>query len=493
MDERRPAGIPTPLLLVLAVAVALLHTRLYGLTFAEARVIDDARRFLSWLAGNATTADVWFGVERPSPPKILAAIGILAGGATPFAIRALPAALYALAAAAVYEAIRRPRGPVAAYAAVASLLLAPPFFALNALASNESVVTAFSLIALVSAARVNDDRDWISPGLLAGLACGTKISGLVILVALPLWALFERPSRVSLRGVGWYALAALAGVLVTWPLLPLRPHAVVEHIRLFAEMERPHALFFGPTIAPPWYYAPTWLVIGLPPLLLAASAYEFSRGTGPLTRLLRITAALGFAAAIASHAVLREGLRHLLPLAAVVALSAGLGLGRFVETIERRRRARIVVAVFHLSLLYSLVLTHPAESMYINTFAGGLRGAVRAGLPITASGDVLTPRILAGLAGGTYAVIPGPSADRALEFDNLSWREQMSRLATSLAARPVKFTNPNLAERLIVFGASRDDSNRLVSVGRPLLERDGVTHVSEMRNPLFERNPLSGR
>jgi hypothetical protein len=512
MDERRPAGIPTSLLILIALVVSIYHTRLYGLTFAEARVIDDARRFLLWLAGDASTADVWFGAERPSPAKVLAAIGILAGGAAPgleavphspwmaefcgaapFAFRVLPAALYALAAGAVYSVMRRPRGPVAAYAAVAALIFAPPFFALNALASNESVVTAFSLLALASAARVHDDRDWIAPGLLAGLACGTKISGVVILCALPLWALLERPRRQGPRGAGWYAVGAIAGFLVTWPFLPFRPHALLEHVRLFAEFERPHTLFFGPVIAPPWYYAPLWIVIGLPPLLLAAATYEFARGSGPLCRLLRVTTALGLAAAIASHAVLREGLRHLLPLAAVIAVAAGSGLGRFSATVTRVSVRRAAIGAFMASLALPLYRLHPAEAMYVNVFANGAPGAVRAGLPITASGDILTPKILADLAGGTYGIIPGPSCDRALEFDSLSWREHASGLASVLAARPVKFTNANLAERLIVFGASREESHRLVSVGRPIVERSGVTYLAEVKNPLFERNPLSDR
>ena len=476
----RPAVLFIPMLLII-----LGHISRYGMTFDEARFIHDAHQLAGWIRGTADTEEVWFGAEHPSPAKILGALGYLP--VRDFrALRIFTAMLYALAAIAVYGAVRRPRGPAAGVLVLASLILAPPFFAYSAQASNESVVSALTLLLLATASRARAPREWFVAGFIAGLALGTKITALVGIIAVPVWAWRCAPSgNFSRRSFLLFALALFTGFLCAWPALALNPRAVLDHVAHFAALpaaadeaaRRPATLFFGFVDSPPWYYAPLWLAIGLPPLLLLGAAIELWKGAGPLTRLLRIHIATGLLSAIAFHSYLREGIRHLLPVAVVVAVAGGLGAARLAGWRARGYRYLLVIVLVAGSFVFSLIRQHPAESFYVSELAGGPAAAARWKLPITSSGDILSHDMIRELPEGSYAVIPGASCDRPLNFYDPMWRAAMNRHAAKWTSEKVRFTIPQHADYLLVLGAGE-------KIGIPLLERGGITYVSRLRNPV---------
>ncbi len=485
--EGRLRGGPHPgIVFALAAAFALSRIGGFGLTFDEARIVEDARGLGLWMLGLAETGDVWFGAERPSPAKVLALLGMLAHGGLPEGIRLLPAILYAAAVAVVYATLRRPFG-AGALAAAMALVVTPPISGHAAQCSNEIVVTSFLLLALARAAVARTKREWFWVGAWIGLACGTKVTGVVGAVAVAGWAWRGAPPDSGAgRGLRWAVLGGLVAYLVTWPVLPLAPGAVGEHVLRFATLDRPPLVFFGIIPEAPWYYALTWLVLGLPPLIVVAGAWELVRGEGPWTRLMAWFTVSSLVAGVAAAPWLREGTRHLLPLVAVLMVAAGLGAARLAGAFRsggaswRGPAAVLLVAIAGLEPTLRL---HPAEVGYISPVAGGAAGAVRRGLPITSSGDVLNDEVWRSVPAGPVALIPGAATDRPLYFGSVAWRRLAGERATAASGRSVMLVPVDQAERLIVLGPAHDRGSGARSLGRPLLERDGIVYVAWLPHP----------
>lgn len=482
-DGRVSAG-PHPIIVFLVAAFMILpRLDVYGMTFAEARILDDATAFFTWLGDLVSTRELRFGVERLSPVKLLAAAGILLFDRHDplVAIRIFPALLYAAAAALLYAALRRPRGPFAAAAAAGAIVLAPPLFGLSAQASDESILMSLTLIGLLLASSARAPTAWARVGLVAGLAAGAGFSGIVLILAVPLWALLFQRERMARRGLAAYFGALLVGFLLTWPRLVAHPRGLVEQLALFVRLERPPLLHFGLRIdGAPWHYAPVWLLIGVPPLVLlfALRALPSPR---PLARLFATYLVLGLGAAIAAHGVLRDGVRHLLPFVAVLAAASGLGLGRLARA--RPGWRPLLTLLLFLPLLLHNARFHPAESFYLSEAIGGPAGAAGRGLPITSSGDILTDEVLRRLPAGRYAVLPGAASDRPLDFASPRWRIRVGDRASRLTGRSIVITTAELADQFIVLGAAPENAAVFRRAALPLVERGGVMQAALIRNP----------
>jgi len=492
LDERPSAGLMPILIFILSLILVTSHLNAYGLTFDEARMILDAKCFIGWLHGNIPTYSVWFGTERPSPAKILVAFGLILGGDKIFWIRFFPAVLYAIAVTRVYSIVRRPRGKLAAYSVLLSLLVAPPLFAFSAQASNESVATSFILLSLSEILVARTHGNFLLAGLFAGLSIGTKISGAILLFAVPIWLWkgiqSELPFYVRLK---LFMAGTFFGFLLTWPVLVIEPSALWSHITYFAGMMpsaetgeiliRPSTLYFGPCSAPQWHYIFVWFAIGFPPILLLFALYELIFRRGPLSNMLRSILLFAFITGILAHEFLREGMRHLMPVAAVMALLGGLGAGTIAERFPRYKL--IAVTAIGLPFLISLLLFHPAESFYISELIGGPKTAVKWNMPVTASGDILTFRILSGLPNGDYAIVPGGSSDLPLYFDSPEWRLELNRLL-NFAGKKINITSKRNADWFLILGSSSYNGKMFSGIGRPILTRSGIVYASILRNPL---------
>lgn len=91
---------------------------------------------------------------------------------------------------------------------------------------------------------------------------------------------------------------------------------------------------------------------------------------------------------------------------------------------------------------------------------------------------------------GNVAVLPGAAADRPLYFGSAVWRRLAAARTRRVLGREIVLTPAEQADRLIVLGSARDRGDGARAIGRPILERDGVTLVSWLPHP--DRLPLGG-
>jgi hypothetical protein len=131
----------------------------------------------------------------------------------------------------------------------------------------------------------------------------------------------------------------------------------------------------------PWDYLPTWMAVSLPEFLCLCIGFGFyccireSRAS-VLVKLGVAAFAVAFPVlyAVATHAVLYDGLRHVLFVLPFVSLLAGVG---FATLLRARMPSTLKVALigavtFSLGLTaHDMVILHPYESIYFNRAIGG--------------------------------------------------------------------------------------------------------------------------
>jgi len=240
-------------------------------------------------------------------------------------------------------------------------------------------------------------------GVAVGLTAGTRANGIVLVAFAALlwmgssWIEGRRPlGREAVRvGLALAVLLAVGWVLMLacWPWAQLDPLAnPVRSLRAFASFEGPPVLFEGRTIATvdlPRRYAPELLALTLPELYLAALGLGIAslvrrRPTAP-ARSFRLLWVISLAAAPLAWAVLGRtplynGVRHLLFVLPILAVLAGVSVGRAL----RSDLPRGVLAGGAVSLAACLALVasdmvrlHPYQYVYFNRLvAGGLPAAV---------------------------------------------------------------------------------------------------------------------
>lgn len=483
MKEWKRWGPPPLVMFILIAGFILARVDSPGLTFDEGMILESVDRFFAWMSGDISSADVWLGRERPSPAKLLAALGVAAIGETKFGVRFFAGILYSAASTCVYAALRKPHGAIAALAAVVCLVNSPPLSAFSTYASIESVLVSLTLLSLCFALKARTTKDWVVCGLVSGIAVGTKISGIIAPVTIVAWqvAACGKPTISSRYRVA-FLIAVAAGFLATWPHLILDPSAMITHLRDFEQAPREPTLFFGPTIAPDWRYLPVWLAIGIPPLMTIAACAGIA-GKGPMTAIFRIFFVVGSTCGLLAHGYLREGLRHILPLCSAVAVLGGIGAGRF-SRIRPGLGGFFLVALF-VSASGAMLARRASASLYVNGAAGGMDFAMSQGLPIVSSGDVLKNEVLSALPDGRYSVIPGRFSDRPLDFANERWRKFMAGEAAAIGRR-IEFVESSRSERILVLGSGRLPAE---AIGEVTVAVDGsATLVSFRSNPNMARN-----
>jgi hypothetical protein len=132
----------------------------------------------------------------------------------------------------------------------------------------------------------------------------------------------------------------------------------------------------------PWYYAPWWLLISTPPVVLVGvllSAVYLRHRTDTWRRLALWGVALfPIVAAIAMHSTLYDGVRHLLFIYPVFVVLAAAGWTALVTGLPRpwlRRSALAALAAGLVSVIGFDVRFHPNQGVYFNALVSGPRGA----------------------------------------------------------------------------------------------------------------------
>jgi hypothetical protein len=251
-------------------------------------------------------------------------------------------------------------------------------------------------------------------GIVIGLALGVRVGALLLICYLGLlllivpWLEALRARRPGAAVASWLteASAVLAPVLaisyaimlLAWPWAQPDPlWRPIADIIQFDHHDFPYKTLFAGTYYPapllPRIYLPTFFLVQLPELFvlllgigLVSGPLYLWRERLPLEKVLPVglvvfAALFPVAFAMATHAILFDGLRHFLfiepPLACCAALACEALLKR-VATWPRTLATSAATALtiylgYHLSLMVAL---HPDEYVYYNAFIGGVPGAV---------------------------------------------------------------------------------------------------------------------
>jgi 4-amino-4-deoxy-L-arabinose transferase-like glycosyltransferase len=380
------------------------------------------------------------------PPLPLYAIigteALFQGQEGDFLIAARMASIIELAALAlmVYLFVKREAGFTAACVGAAIAILSPRLFA-NALFATCDVPLAFLWTATTIAFyRGMTSRRWaIASGLIFGLALLTKENALLMPFALWPWGIFFY-RRASARAIVSMAVAGPLIFYAGWPWLWQHPIANFARfvVDKFLAGHAPHflmaiagtsgwtwrgaikTLYFGAISpnGPAWHYAFVMTLITMPLAALVglvASATGTSRDKAgkPLMALLWwsiLMQLLIFSFATRSY----DGVRLFLPVLALTAIVAGIGLGRIAT--RGRLALAVVVVLMILSPGIEFFIYQPYGLSYYSPLVGGLPGAKKLGMEAAFYGEAID-------AGGFAAIneraTPGQSVALAPMFRNL--------------------------------------------------------------------------
>jgi hypothetical protein len=233
--------------------------------------------------------------------------------------------------------------------------------------------------------------------LAIALAINVRSMGLVLLgyagigVTVALVAARERsPARIGATAARFATVclvALLAGSLF-WPWAHEQP--LVRPFQAFFTASAfswgNPSLFAGRDVPPtelPWHYLPTWLVITLPPVVLAGAALSLARLWNVRVSRVQLVALWAFVLVPATYAIVRhltlyDGIRHLLFIVPPIAVIAAAGWDHLLA-LSRGRPQVAVASMLALGLaepLWFQVRNHPNQTVYFSPIIGGPRGAL---------------------------------------------------------------------------------------------------------------------
>ncbi|MEM9461532.1 MAG: glycosyltransferase family 39 protein [Myxococcota bacterium] len=441
---RPPWGPPGPgragLVLDLAAAalmgmvgmVALWTVDDYGITWDEIWHLVYGDHILQWLLTRGADSsalcyrlDFMYGGTFDLLGAVLRRLSPLSDIET---IHRLGVVVGVLGLAGAWQLARRLAGPAAGLLAVALLASTSVYYG-HMFANPKDLpfatgyiwaLDALCLVAM-SMPRV-PRRAWIRLAILAGLAMGVRIAGLLVLVylgALTLGWAWRRTKTAgsldaglaTLRRLGLPTGLTMAGawavMLLPWPwalLDPLRrPFMALGRMSRFT-IHRRTMKFAGEsmlTTEPRWDYLPHYFGLKLPLLvlllvlvavLLVAAAWWRARLHGRTLDPTRRTVTLLLAAAILAppayaivvRSIVYDGLRHFLfvvpPLTVVAAIAAVVVARRLARSPPRVAIPALTAlglcsAALSARSIEAMIRLHPYQYVYFNELVGGLPGA----------------------------------------------------------------------------------------------------------------------
>jgi hypothetical protein len=132
----------------------------------------------------------------------------------------------------------------------------------------------------------------------------------------------------------------------------------------------------------PWYYAPWWFMISLPPVVLAglllSVAFVRTREQLAVWAALWGVAVLPITAGIVMGSTLYDGVRHLqfvTPVLVVLAVGGWTGAFAAARTVWQRRGVAAALAAGIGAITVFHVRVHPNQGIYFNALVGGPQGA----------------------------------------------------------------------------------------------------------------------
>jgi len=436
-------------IVILTVFLGLTYIPKGALVFDEVYYYTGATSIGKWFLhpvfDKATVDRVfWEAFVHPPLPLyvIIGAEGLFQGQEGDFLIAARMASIVELAALAlmIYLFVKREAGFAAACFAAAIAMLSPRLFG-NALFATCDVALALAWTATtITFYRGMTSRRWaIASGFLFGLALLTKENALLIPLALWPWGIYFH-RRASARAIVSMGIAGPLLFYVGWPWLWQHPiansarfivdkflagHAPQFLVAIAGESAWTwrgviKTLYFG-SISPngaPWHYALVMTLITMPlaalvGLIASAASVKRDKAVRSLMALLWwsiLMQLLVFSFATKSY----DGVRLFLPVLALAAILAGIGLGRIAG---RGRFALLCVVVLAiLSPGIEFFIYQPYGLSYYSPLVGGLPGATKLGMEATFYGEAIDP---AGFAAINERAVDGQKVALSPMFRNL--------------------------------------------------------------------------
>lgn len=412
--------------IVVVLAIVIATFRDYGVTWDETWHLVYGDHILEWfLTAGADSSALCYRIDYLYGGGF-DLLGAIARRISPLSdietIHLVGALVGVLGLVGVWRLARRLAGPAAGFAAIVLLATTPVYW--GHMFNNPkdlpfAVGYVWALDALcdvVSKMPRVPRRAWIRFAVLAGLAMGVRIAGILLLVYLGAvviglaWLRMRaaggdlRAGLATLRRLGvpamWAMLGAWLVMLSTWPwalLDPIRrPWIALGNMSRYGGHRRvmPFAGEKMLTTEPRWDYLPHYFGLTLPLLLLALVAlglalvvWAWWRHRARVTLAQRnLTLVLGAAIlappcyAIVMRSVVYDGLRHFLfvvPMLVVVAAIAAVSLPRVRPSSARAIAIASVVGAGACigRQIAAMRALHPHQYIYFNELIGGLPGA----------------------------------------------------------------------------------------------------------------------
>jgi hypothetical protein len=242
-------------------------------------------------------------------------------------------------------------------------------------------------------------------GILLGCALGMRVLGLLMIgyaaiaILLHMPRVKDEPLRKWLAFFARSAIAltpafviAYAIMIAAWPWAALAPLNPVRGLIDFGEFHYHIGTIFAGRVyemgdVPRWY-VPVYLLIKLPPVVLAGSALALAAICVPKraawwrseTALVAFMLLFPVACEVIDRGPAFTGMRHFLFVVPLAAALAGIGLDWLIGIIQTRQRwiAAGAAGLVSAAIAYNaalLIQLHPYEYLYYNPIVGGLPGA----------------------------------------------------------------------------------------------------------------------
>lgn len=279
--------------------------------------------------------------------------------------------------------------------ATAALVLFPFFFGHshnNVKDLPMAVFFALSLICFYRGFRKNSLGFLLLYSLFFGLGLGIKPNMLFVPVILGIWLIFAARKAV----IGWWirliALTVLGLVIVVliWPYLW---SDTLDNLRktmeyFISNSNNREVYFWGKmwkmTPYAPWQYAPVYLALKTPPVILFFTAVGLisSIFSKTLRRGIVPLAAIWFAVTfgrVIIRPALWDGLRLFIEVVPAMAILTGAGFVWIYNGVKKwlvvKSLYLAAVAIALIWLLITNIIFHPYQATYFNSFIGGMKGA----------------------------------------------------------------------------------------------------------------------
>lgn len=288
--------------------------------------------------------------------------------------------------------------------ALVLLALSPRYFAHSMNNPKDLPFAALSVVALYYISTVS--RRWPYISLSTGskiavslaLALGVRVGALLYL---GYFGLVIGGLVIAERITNWRQLADTALRVVAIAVVVLLLGTVFWPWAGGAPLTRPFVALLGVSNYPweafvlyrgsehlstelPWHYAPWWLLISTPPVVLVgvACSLVFIPNRADLRRkaVVWAIAIIPIVASILRSSTLYDGIRHLLfvyPVFVVLAAAGWAGVHSRARTLLQRRLVMTALAIGVTGALVVMIRFHPNQVAYFNALVGGPKGAFK--------------------------------------------------------------------------------------------------------------------